>query len=79
VFPGAPGTPHPQARKGNVKVKITHLSLDAAVRQLATIRSAELQLNLTEYFSLLIRRDAEGAGLTRYLGASEAEVRRGNE
>jgi|GEM_PF-2674322 len=60
-----------------MKVKITHLSLDAAVRQLATIRSTQISLNLTDYISGLIRQDAESAGLTQYLGRSEGEVRRG--
>jgi hypothetical protein len=60
---------------------VTHLSLSERHRRLAGLRSAQLGLSLTAYFSALVAQDAEQSGLVdaletlRKLDAAEsAEV-----
>jgi len=54
-------------------MKTTHLALADRERALAGMRASEQQISLTEYIARLIRKDADEAGLSKYLDAATAE------
>lgn len=55
-------------------MKTTHLGLDERERALAGMRASQLGVSVTDYVAQLIRRDADAAGLSRYLDAAEKDV-----
>lgn len=48
-------------------MRITHLTLSNETRQLAAMRAAQLRRTLSEYFTLLVKADADTAGLSDFL------------
>ncbi|HEY9593897.1 MAG TPA: hypothetical protein VHE79_05430 [Spirochaetia bacterium] len=48
-------------------MKTTHIRLEHRERTLAGMRASQLGVSLTEYVTRLIQRDADEAGLTKYV------------
>ena len=55
-------------------MKITQLTLDDEIRQLAAMRSAMLKRTLSEYVTALVAADAGQAGLTDLLKEANAHA-----